>query len=372
MIRLHGADFEPAWRERALRRLPSWGFNTIANWSSRSLYGNGQVPYTATVSIGGKHARVASGSDYWGEMHDPFDPQFTADANNSVNDVCAKITDDPWCVGIFVDNELSWGSFDGKDARGRYGLALGALGSKADQPAKKAILKRLRAKYGDVRKLNDAWKTSFASWEALADGPWTAPKDKGFVFTDAMREDLGAFVSAFATKYFETVRDAIRRIDRNHLYLGCRFAWKTHEAVMAASKVCDVVSFNIYKKSVDPKEWAILAELGKPAIIGEYHVGALDRGMLHTGLVSAGSQEERAAIFRGYVESVLDNPALVGCHWFQYVDQPLTGRAFDGENYNIGMVTITDVPYPEMIDAARAVHASMYPRHAKAGAKAAP
>ena len=32
---------------------------------------------------------------------------------------------------------------------------------------------------------------------------------------------------------------------------------------------------------------------------------------------------------------------LVGCHWFQYVDEPLTGRAYDGENYNIGFVTIS-------------------------------
>jgi hypothetical protein len=372
MVRLHGADFEPAWRERALKRLPSWGFNTIANWSSRSLYGNGQVPYTATASVGGKHARVASGSDYWGEMHDPFDPQFAIDARKSVSDVCAKIKDDPWCVGIFVDNELSWGGFDDRKPLERYGLALGALGSKADQPAKQAIVAQLRAKYGNVQKLNDAWKTSFARWEALADEPWTAPKDKGFAFTDAMREDLAAFVSAFATKYFETVRGAIREVDPNHMYLGCRFAWKTREAVMAAARACDVVSFNIYKRSVDPKDWAILGELGKPAIIGEYHVGALDRGMLHTGLVSAASQKERAEVFRGYVESVLDNPSLVGCHWFQYVDQPLTGRSFDGENYNIGLVTITDMPYPEMIDAARAVHATMYSKRAKAGGKVKP
>ena len=26
------------------------------------------------------------------------------------------------------------------------------------------------------------------------------------------------------------------------------------------------------------------------------------------------------------------------------VDEPLTGRAYDGENYNIGFLTVTDTP----------------------------
>jgi len=44
------------------------------------------------------------------------------------------------------------------------------------------------------------------------------------------------------------------------------------------------------------------------------------------------------------------NPAIIGTHWFQFIDQPNTGR-MDGENYNIGMVDITDRPYPEMVAA---------------------
>jgi len=57
---------------------------------------------------------------------------------------------------------------------------------------------------------------------------------------------------------------------------------------------------------------------------------------------------------------VLTHPNFVGCHWFQYNDQPLTGRWFDGENYNIGFVTVTDTPYPEMVEAAREIHGMAY------------
>jgi agarase len=46
------------------------------------------------------------------------------------------------------------------------------------------------------------------------------------------------------------------------------------------------------------------------------------------------------------------------------VDEPLTGRSYDGENYNIGILTVTDTPYPELVTAARAIHRQAYARHA--------
>ena len=120
--RIHGPEYLERWKETTLKRLPSWGFNTIGNWSDHGLYRNGKVPYVATVSIGGKHARVGSGSDYWGKMHDPFDPKFAESVRASVRGVAARIKGDPWCLGTFVDNELSWGGFG--DEGGRHGLAL--------------------------------------------------------------------------------------------------------------------------------------------------------------------------------------------------------------------------------------------------------
>ncbi len=52
----------------------------------------------------------------------------------------------------------------------------------------------------------------------------------------------------------------------------------------------------------------------------------------------------------------------MGSHYFQYADQPVTGRAFDDENYQIGFIDVTDTPYPEMVAAARSVGATMYER----------
>ena len=58
----------------------------------------------------------------------------------------------------------------------------------------------------------------------------------------------------------------------------------------------------------------------------------------------------------------LRHPQFVGCHWFQYCDEPTTGRVWDEENYQIGFVDIADTPYAETVEAAREVAAKMYER----------
>ena len=97
-----------------------------------------------------------------------------------------------------------------------------------------------------------------------------------------------------------------------------------------------------------------------PLIMGEFHFGALDRGMFHTGLVPVADQAERAEAYREYVRGLLRHPQFVGCHWFQYRDEPTTGRAYDGENYQIGFVDVADTPYPETVEASREVGYGLY------------
>lgn len=351
LYRKWGDDYLKVWRELSLARLPAWGFNTIGNWSEEAFIRNGKVPYVATGGIGGEHARLSSGSDYWSTMHDPFDPQFKTDVQNSLTHLVSLVKGDSSCVGYFIDNELSWAG-DGPD--GRYGLGLGALKAQAGSPGKVALIDQLEKKYGSIAGLNTAWGTAYADWDTLL------RPVASFSLSDGSRKDLSIYVHRLALKYFSTIRDELKRQDPDHLYLGCRFAWYGPEAEQAASEACDVVSYNIYAPKLDEKQWSHVTQLNKPCIIGEFHFGSLDRGMFHPGLVSAPNQAARAAMYEDYVGSVLRHPAFVGCHWFQYADEPLTGRAWDGENYNIGMVSVTDTPYPEMIEAAKHIHRDGY------------
>lgn len=343
--RKYGDDYADAWADVTARRIRSWGFNTIANWSDTRLWARG-VPYVATVTVGGTVNRIPVATGPGTSLPDPFDSRFAENVANAIRPVAARVAGDAWCVGYFVDNELNWGS--------RTAPAAGALGQNAAaSPAKRAFVAQLREKYGEIARLNEAWRTSYANWDAI-----TSPATLNNVST----EDLVAFTRLLASAYFRTVREELRKQDAGHLYLGSRFSGYTTEAVEACAEHCDVISFNIYQARIDAQRWAFLNNQNKPAIIGEFHFGALDRGMFHPGLVAAATQADRARMFIDYMRTVLDHPAFIGAHWFQYADQAITGRTLDGENYNIGFVMHNDTPYPEMVEAARAVLGEMYRR----------
>lgn len=159
--------------------------------------------------------------------------------------------------------------------------------------------------------------------------------------------------------YFRAVREVLDELAPKKLYLGCRSNSVNFNRIAfeAATKYCDVISINHYDYNVSTfKE---TAGLDCPLIIGEFHFGALDRGLPHTGLRVASNQKQRARLFTHFVTQALESDNVVGAHWFQYVDQCYTARS-DGENYQIGFVDICDRPYPEMINAARTVGENMY------------
>ena len=72
------------------------------------------------------------------------------------------------------------------------------------------------------------------------------------------------------------------------------------------------------------------------------------------------SLEHQAELYATYVNEALENPKIVGTHWFKWSDHPTTGR-YDGENYRIGSVNITDRPYKTLTDAIEDVSGGMYP-----------
>jgi hypothetical protein len=340
--RKYGADWRERDVDRAHRRLASWGYNTVGNWSEWAVLAKRRTPYVCTVSA--SSPPIAGSHGYWGKFPDPFHPAFA----QALRKALAKdqSAGDKWCLGYFVHNELAWG--------GETSLAEAALQSPPDQPAKREFLADLGKKYGDIARLNAAWGTQHATWEALR-AAQSAPDAK------RAKEDLTAFYTRIAERYFEVCRAEVKRVAPQQLYLGCRFAWRNELAVRAAAKCCDVLSFNRYEYSValdKPPEGVDL-----PIIIGEYHFGALDRGLFHTGLKATQDQNDRATKYRAYLEGALQNTWIVGAHWFEYRDEPLTGR-FDGENYQIGFVDVCDNPYPETVAAARDIGARLYTLHA--------
>ena len=338
LYRKYGENWREKFAQSAHRRLASWGLNTIANGSDRNIFMMDKTPYVDRFEVGG---RALAGSDgMWWPFRDPYSESFAADLRKKLAERRAELQD-PWCIGFFVDNELHWGD--------EFYLAKCVLQSPADMPAKKVFAQCLKDKYGDIGKLNAAWKTSYANWgDFLTQTAVPEKADKG---------DLTEFSRRVAEKYFEVVRFEMMAVAPKKLYLGCRFAGVNQLVLRAAAKYCDAMSFNIYSDSV--RDFKLPDGIDKPVIIGEWHFGATDRGLFHPTLCMCEDQNARAAAYYNYAKSALENPAIIGIHWHQFSDQAVTGR-FDGENFQVGLTDVCDNPYPETIAKVREVGRDMY------------
>jgi hypothetical protein len=299
LYRRFGSDWYQKWMDFTIRRMDDWGLNTIANWSDANLGNQQKKAYVATLRGWGIETGLMG-------MPDVYDPAYAGIVDEAAKRQCAPKKDDPWLLGYFIGNEPPWPN--------RELELVNVILTGEATPMQNELKKYLEK--GD-----------------------TPDSRKAFIY-----ETYAKFIS--------TVNAAVKKHDPNHLNLGLRFGGSAPDQIIKASTGFDVFSFNSYGYSVNPNMIKRIYDItGLPMVIGEFHFGVPGRG-LAPGLAQTISQEERGVAYRYYVENAAANPAIIGTHWFQWMDQPATGRN-DGENYNIGFVDVTDRPYNELINAAK-------------------
>jgi hypothetical protein len=309
LYRRFGKDWYQKWMDFTFRRMDNWGLNTIANWSDPTLGGSHRKAYVVTLRGWGIET---------GEMGMPdiYDPGYPALVDKAADQQCTPRKNDPFLLGYFIGNEPAWPNRE---------LELVNVILAGEKTPMQAELKKYLEK-GDTPDLRKA------------------------------------FIYNTYTTFINTVNAAIKKHDPNHLNLGLRFGGSASDEIIMASKGFNVFSFNNYGYTVNPNTIKKVYDLtGLPMIIGEFHFGVPERG-LAPGLAQTMNQEERGVAYSYYVENAAANPAIIGTHWFQWVDQPSTGRN-DGENYNIGFVDVTDRPYIELVNASKETFKRLYGVH---------
>lgn len=328
------------------RRMKSWGLNTYGAWSKPELF-EGDVPFAFFASS--KHPTILESkvelNAYWQPVPDYFDPKFEELTNVEMLRH-AKALNSPYCVGVFVDNELPWQTQTILTPKA-------VLACPPSQPSKIEFAKFLESKYGTFEKINTAWGANYKNRDDFLARTDFFPK------TEKSQRDMLAFERKIYERYFSVCRNAVKNVSPDVLYFGCRMAWTNELLEEVASEYCDVVSFNLYRDDVSAFKLPEEAK-DKPVIIGEFHFGNQDAGVFGGGLRPCATMGERMEKYNTYVASAVENPIIVGAHWFQYFDQPVTGRSGDGENYSVGFVDIADTPIYEAAEAARKISERMY------------
>ncbi|MEM1011627.1 MAG: beta-agarase [Planctomycetota bacterium] len=339
--RKYGDDWRDDFADLAHLRVRSWGMNTIAAWGDPLIYRRQKTAYTTHVWVSG--ARPIEGSTgYWGQFPDVFDPGFREAARESIAEYEQEQTD-PWNIGYYVDNEMGWGD--------ETSLAIAALTSPPDQAAKIELIKDLQINHRNIEALNAAWGTDYGSWDDMLQRQDEPPE------LDRARADLEPFYQKLCETYFRTIKEELKAVAPDKLYLGARFAWRNDVAVRASARYCDVVSYNAYQASV--ADLRLPKGIDRPLMIGEFNFMSGDTRGFGGPSISAIDQAHRGERYISYVEGALENPQIVGVHWFQYSDQSPAGRP-DEENFNAGIVSLTDYPHAGLVDGIREIGYRMY------------
>lgn len=346
----YGDDYLPGWSSAVKKRLSSWGVNTIGIQSSSSLL-DGSFPYTLILSTSGFPTRVRPPSMLWGSLPDPYASNFRSWMQTEFAETLAEHNGRQSFMGLFVDNELSWGNT--KTETARYNIPRGLLNSDGTQPAKIAFVNQLKDKYVTIGKLNTAWAKSFSSWDTFQNTKWLPT-----TFTASMKTDFNIRLKAFAVKYYSEVKLALNASGLTALYLGSKLSDWTPEVLDAADNYVDVLCMNFYR-FIEDVDWDYLNSLGKPVLISEMGYSTKAKGTFG-GMAPVYSHAERAYEMKRFYNKALALNNLVGVHWYSYVDQPATGRWTDYENAGLGLVDIADNPYPETVAALRDISRNMY------------
>ncbi len=343
---------QAAWAADTQKRLYAWGFNTRGGWSdpTRAM----TLPMVPEIDLG-RNARL-----HW---FDPFAPDALELTIAKARELTAPYRDNPAVIGYFTDNEVGWWNAP---------LFKWYLANEWASYAKRHVWRMVYDHYqGKWDKLLADFvpAAGYDSFEDLKKGGAELklrPGGRGIAL-------INKVTAACAGRYYELVFKALRAVDPGRLVMGDRLPlYYNQDAVLASRGFLDVLSTNYNVDTPDgwvaPYYFDGLAKLtDTPVLISEFFFAANENrsGNVNNGhLMHVATQAERAAGASAAVRHFAAFQNVAAVHWFQYYDEPTGGRG-DGEDFNMGLVDIHNVPYEKLLAAmapanreAPAIHAA--------------
>lgn len=326
------------WAQHTLGRVQSMGFKNLGAWCNPALH-QFSVPMTQDLNV-------------WHWV--PYDarlysPDWKSCAEVAIREQASPLRENRNLIGYYIDNELNWDD----EAVGPR-VYFDQLPT--NDPNRCEVVRVIRDTWPSVTDFNRDWNTSFHDWAELEHHPKLPVGDKHGYELLADR-----WLTHYARSYFQITTSLIRKYDPNHLILGCRYrGWAPPEVPEGAKGLTDAQSLNYYASDalLDFSTFRSISHLSdQPLIVSEYTFHALDGRSGDRNLsrfpAQVADQEARAAGYREMTSRLARVPFVIGADWFQWMDEPPSGRLGDGEDANMGMVDIHDKPYDLLAAAVR-------------------
>ncbi|QOV88532.1 sugar-binding protein [Humisphaera borealis] len=328
------------WANATLARVKDVGFKGIGAWS-HPIFHNHDIPVTRDLNV-------------WTWLRERtnrlYSAEWAEDVEATIKKQVTPLRDNRNLVGYYTDNELDWG-----DAA--VGPSLYFDNLPAGDPNRTQVMKVIRGIWPTTEEFNAAWSTSICDFSEVDE--WTTlPRQPA----EAYRTLGSKWLFTLATDYFRITTALVRKYDPHHLILGVRYrGYMVPEVVAASRDFTDAQSLNYYVADamLDKKMFESAYEAsGQPIIITEYSFHSLDGRSGNRNMVGFPSQvldqQARAEAYKLFTTRLSRVPYIVGADWFQWMDEPPSGRLSDGEDANFGIVDVDDRKYETLADAVKA------------------
>lgn len=353
------------------KQLESWGINSFGGWTGEEYarlteerYNNGEhwFPMYQVLNF----SIMGADKDYYAKNNkgdfkgvhdhsfpDPFNPEWKKDAQEKAARMISRYKGKPWFVGWFMDNEIDYSSL--------FEYIWGDYSSRE-------FIKYLEKKYGEIGKLNETWSSRFNSYSFSSFEDILSNKPSPVEWDDPLYPDFIAFERIMLKEYIDYTYNMVRDMDPDHLIISNRLnldpMMSLHRTIDLWSKY-DVVCVNIYpenlfsgfsKGELQILDW-IHEKTGRPVLIGEWSIPAMDSGLYDLGKDSLDrpldwswpqvvrNQKERGKSYRTCMMQLASRPYMLGAAWFKVldVDSP-TRRA------NRGLINAHNQPYSDFVE----------------------
>lgn len=325
--------YSKALRDWFLQTCEDFGFNTVGVHNSLQTINNPRpaIPYMQPIHFMNiPHWRSDVPDSNFKDM---FSTEYALHCDGMAKEIAAANRDDPYLLGYaMTDCPL----FTEEDCRERTDTIGGArrgsrigfprkfrnLGEAA--PAKQVYVKTMQQIYeGKISKFNKTYSTRFKSFDELASAvDWR--KHTELSNGNETRDNV-EFLKVCVDKYYQVSRDAIRRYDDNHMFLGDKIHANTDSmdtVLPATHKYTDIVMYQMYARFEvqEPglERWARITD--KPFLNGDSAFTMVTDDMPRPYGPIADNLEQRAEWTREFMEKAFARPDFVGWHYCGLID----------------------------------------------------
>ncbi len=369
---LNSPRFAPALRTWFLKTCREYGFNTAGVHTELSVLNTPRpaLPYVQGIRfVDIPHWKPKIPDE---AFRDVFSDEFARHCDQMARRLAAPARDDPFLLGYaMTDCPL----FTEEDCRERPDVIGGARRESrigwprrlrnmgADAAGKAAYVCTMRDLYrGEIGDFNATYDAAFDSFDALlAAENWRPATDLSNA--NETRDNV-VFLQRVVAKYYETVLEAIRRYDTNHLFFGDKLNGNTDTVdtiLPITSRYTDVIYYQAYGRYEVQKpgldRWSRVAEL--PIINGDSAYTMLTEHMPRPFGPVADNIRQRAEWTDEFFRSAFARPEFVGWHYCGLISATQQ-IAHKQDRQHSGLMDAYGEPYPELKTVVRACADEMY------------